>query len=248
MRTILVKIMDFPLLPCYVLSQAIFHVALGYNKILNLTIEKQWNGDDINHRPIDILLSGSDGDFLSAQFSGRFFHDPAPPTGTPGEPYPELWKYEVAEIFFLAPNNQYLEVEVSPYGKHLLILLNGTRNPIKDMLPMKYEANISRASMTWIGQAEIPLSYLPHGVSKLNAFAIHGSGKDRYYEALYPVPAGKYDKPDFHRLEYFKEFAITDLVKNMSLIGTYWDSLGETPSPGDAAEPSLLAHPDPELN
>lgn len=221
--------MKFILLVGYVLSQVDFHVALGENKIMNLTVNQQWNGDAINHRPIEVILSWNNNDtFLSAEFSGRFFHDPAPPTGTPGEPYPELWKYEVAEIFFLAPSNKYLEVEVSPCGQHLLILLDGRRHPIKDMLPMKYDANISRESMTWIGKAEIPLSYLPHKVSKLNAYAIHGTGKDRVYEALYPVPKGKFEEPDFHRLEYFKEFAITDMVKdNLSLIGTYWDSLEE---------------------
>ena len=64
------------------------------------------------------------------------------------------------------------------------------------MLPMKYDANISRESMTWIGKAEIPLSYLPHNVSLMNAYAIHGHGKQRMYEALYPVPTGKYPEPD----------------------------------------------------
>ena len=50
--------------------------------------------------------------------------------------------------------------------------------------------------MTWDGKAEIPLSYLPRGLSKVNAYAIHGHGEDRIYEALYPVPNGKYESPN----------------------------------------------------
>lgn len=33
-------------------------------------------------------------------------------------------------------------------------------------------------------------------VTKFNAYAIHGSGDERMYEALYPTPEGKYENPD----------------------------------------------------
>jgi hypothetical protein len=54
---------------------------------------------------------------------------------------------------------------------------------------------------TWKGSAWIPLEYFPPGVSKFNAYAIHGVGDDRRYEALFPVPG---DFPDFHRLHHFQ--------------------------------------------
>lgn len=39
---------------------------------------------------------------------------------------------------------------------------------------------------TWEGTAYIPYSYFPPLVTKFNAYAIHGEGNSRTYEALYP--------------------------------------------------------------
>lgn len=48
----------------------------------------------------------------------------------------------------------------------------------------------------WFGEAIIPWSYLPPNVCKFNAYAIHGCNSERTYEALYPVPKGKFTQPD----------------------------------------------------
>jgi hypothetical protein len=40
-------------------------------------------------------------------------------------------------------------------------------------------------------------------VTKFNAFALHGSGADRHYEAHTAVTDGTETEPDFHRLQYF---------------------------------------------
>jgi len=45
---------------------------------------------------------------------------------------------------------------------------------------------IKNSDATWEGTAYIPYSYFPPVVTKFNAFAIHGEGRDRTYEALYP--------------------------------------------------------------
>ena len=42
------------------------------------------------------------------------------------------------------------------------------------------------SSGTWQGTGYIPYSYFPPSVTKFNAFAIHGEGTNRIYEALYP--------------------------------------------------------------
>ena len=64
----------------------------------------------------------------------------------------------------------------------------------QDQLSLDYRATIT-GSM-WQGEAIIPSEYIPVGVHKFNAYAIHGSGNDRMYEALYPVSHGKYTQPD----------------------------------------------------
>lgn len=40
----------------------------------------------------------------------------------------------------------------------------------------------------WEGKAYLPWNYFPPCTNKFNAFAIHGSGEERKYEALHPVP------------------------------------------------------------
>ena len=45
------------------------------------------------------------------------------------------------------------------------------------------------------------MDYFPPGVTKFNAYSIHGTDNDRIYEVLFPVP-GPF--PDFHRLELFQ--------------------------------------------
>ena len=59
---------------------------------------------------------------------------------------------------------------------------------------MTYKSHIE--GNKWFGTAWIHGEYFPKHVSKFNAYAIHGSGAKRVYEALYPVPKGKFDSPD----------------------------------------------------
>jgi len=63
---------------------------------------------------------------------------------------------------------------------------------LQDKLDLNYTAEIDDATKTWKGSAIIPLEYFPPEVTKINAYAIHGSGNGRQYEALYPA------SKDFH--------------------------------------------------
>ena len=73
-------------------------------------------------------------------------------------------------------------------------------------------------------QSRLPLALLPGGafahllyvkrlltfiaVTRFNAYALHGSGADRHYEALGTVTDGSLTAPDFHRKEYFTRFDV----------------------------------------
>jgi len=194
--------------------------------MLQLAIDKQWDSRPTGHAPVQLKLTWSPGhDFIKLTVDSPYFNDPTSPDGPVGKPFPKLWDYEVAEIFFLGKDDKYLEVEVGPHGQHLLLLLNGTRNMIKDELPLKYTASIDSTINTWYGEADIPLAYLPYGCDRMNAYAIHGSGEARMYESLYPAQTGQYDNPDFHRLGLFQSFDLQALVKDTSEVGKYWDNL-----------------------
>ncbi|OXB60782.1 UNVERIFIED_CONTAM: hypothetical protein H355_015357, partial [Colinus virginianus] len=80
-------------------------------------------------------------------------------------------------------------------------------------LPLEF--SVTRTESRWKGSARLPWDYFPPGANKFNAFAIHGSGEHRKYEALYPVPRHMLQegqKPDFHRLEFFQELNLKELM------------------------------------
>ena len=117
----------------------------------------------------------------------------------------QLWNYEVVEVFLLGADNHYLEIELGPKGHYLLLQLHGYRNVTQTGLTLEhFSARIDHKQ--WTGNALIPKDYLPHGLAKFNAYAIHGSGAHRRYLSLFPTPYGKYKDPDFHRLDYFRDF------------------------------------------
>lgn len=167
-------------------------------------IRTTWDGLPIDHDPVRIDFVDEGHENILYTIHAPFFDDPPSPGGQPGEPFPGLWDYEVVETFFLGDDGCYLEVEFCPHGQQLVLLLQGRRNCIKEALPLEYSATIDWEQKTWSGLASIPRAYFPPGVTAVNSYAIHGSGERRRYEALYPVLTGRYEQPDFHRLEYFQ--------------------------------------------
>ncbi|KAL9971915.1 hypothetical protein ACROYT_G018138 [Oculina patagonica] len=199
---------------------------MSHCKEFVFSIKTTWNGEPVNHVPVEFKVSAQNETSVRVDVSGPLFNDPGPPPVTSGSPCPELWEYEVAEIFFLGEEEKYLEIELCPHGQHLVLLLNGTRNMFKDKLDLNYTAVKDDVNKTWKGTAIIPLEYFPPGVSKLNAFAIHGSGDKRQYEALYPA-SKEFNTPDFHRLQFFKDFDFKALFPGSwtQPDSTYWTNI-----------------------
>ena len=75
-------------------------------------------------------------------------------------------------------------------------------------LPLEYSATINNSTGTWSGKARIPADYFPPDVTLFNAYAIHGTGDERKYEALYESSG---PQPDFHRLEKFQPIDFSKL-------------------------------------
>jgi len=125
------------------------------------------------------------------------WHGDPPPPGPPG-PCDRLWEHEVVELFLVGPladGPEYLEIELSPHGHHLVLRLHGVRRVVERGLPL--ELMIERvAAGRWEARAAVPSAWLPHPVERLAAFAIHGSGPARRYLASTPLPGAT---PDFHQ-------------------------------------------------
>ena len=135
-------------------------------------------------------------DMLQVQIEAPFYSDKAP-SAPPGS-VPGLWDYEVVELFLLGDKERYLEIELGPHGHHLVLDLQGRRNVLRQGLLLDYEATIIGGR--WRGVANVPRALLPVGLTRCNAYAIHGEGPSRVYLAMAPVPGAA---PDFHRLEHF---------------------------------------------
>ena len=76
-------------------------------------------------------------------------------------------------------------------------------------LPLEYSAQIDKDTGTWTGEARVPMDYFPPDVSLFNAYAIHGTGEGRKYEALYEVSG---PQADFHRIEKFQPADFTEIM------------------------------------
>ncbi|NWS73450.1 CD033 protein, partial [Crotophaga sulcirostris] len=180
---------------------------------MEFAIKHTWDGLPVSHEPVTIVLK-ADSTGLIMEVNAPFFNDPPAPPGEPGKPFSRLWDYEVVETFFLNDRTeQYLEVELCPHGQHLLLLLSGRRRVWKEELALEFE--VTKMKNKWEGKAHLPWNYFPPFTTGFNAFAIHGSGEERKYEALYPVPRPELQegqKPDFHRLEYFKDLNLKALM------------------------------------
>lgn len=194
---------------------------------MKFSIEKLWNSPSItDHRPVEITLSSSnDKDYLIIEIDAPFFNDPAPisSSSTPAS-YPELWNYEVVELFFLSSlTNHYLELEFSPHGYYLILLLTDRRKELKQGLSLSYYKVEHHSLDRWVGRAHIPRSLFPAHVDRFNAYAIHGQGDKRTYESLYPATIDS-EKPDFHRLEFFQSINFQSLLETGEKDGDDWNN------------------------
>ena len=154
----------------------------------------------------------------------RFWNDPARPE-KPAGPLFRLWDYEVVELFLLNDAGLYLEVELGPWGHHLVLLLDNGKD-LRHSLPLDYSVQRGEGG-TWTGRAVIPTAYLPPNISKLNAYAIHGSGDERKYEALYPAEKGVHKAPNFHRLEDFKPIDFRKIAYRPTELSSLWSKAME---------------------
>lgn len=161
-----------------------------------ISINHTWNGMAVDPPECGTVEVAVIADALTVRVEAPFHGDrpPALPAGSTDG----LWEYEVVELFLLGEDDAYLEIEMGPHGHFLVLQLKGARRVVNKGLPIVYSCEIN--GQRWRGTAVVPLSYLPQGADRANAYAIHGHGENRRYLAAFPT-GGKY--PDFHRLSAF---------------------------------------------
>lgn len=147
---------------------------------------------------------------LSYRFDAPF-HGDEPPPG-PSGPTPGLWNHEVVELFLLGEDDHYLELELGPHGHYLALELLGRRQVIREHTGLDYQ--VQHQGARFMGQAEIPLHWLPAGVARLNAYAIFGPAEARQHLAWRGAPG---PRPDFHRLETFGKLGLSGFSSEVTV-------------------------------
>lgn len=165
--------------------------------IRELSIGSTWDAQQVAGKVAKVRLDSARGG-LRVRVDSPFHGDPPPP-GPPGST-PGLWNHEVVELFVAEAEPSgpvhYLEVELSPHGHHLVLRLRGVREVVEQGLDLDYQSHIDTASQRWVGEAILPVGWLPRAPHRMNAFAIHGTGRSRRYLAWSPLPG---PTPDFHQ-------------------------------------------------
>jgi len=162
----------------------------------SLRVAHTWSGEAVPASERAEVRARVEGAWLVIEVDAPFHGDP-PPTAPPG-PTGRLWEHEVVELFLLGADERYLEVELGPHGHHLVLRLHGRRRVEAQGLAIEFVAR--RRGARWSGRARVPAEWLPPGLARCNAYAIHGRGADRRHLAAFPVRG---PEPDFHRLEDF---------------------------------------------
>ncbi len=125
-----------------------------------------------------------------------FYRDPAP-IDSPG-PTMGLWLYEVVELFIAGSDQRYIELEMGPHGHYLMLELEEVRHVVSQPLLQDYRVQVD--ADRWTAEASFVADILPSEPWTVNAYSIHGAGKNRAFQAMIPVPG---EQPDFHRLDVF---------------------------------------------
>lgn len=164
---------------------------------VRLVIDRLWHGAAAlaAERAEVTFALGESG--LRVAITAGFHGDPAP-KAPPGR-CDGLWNHEVVELFLANESGHYLELEFGPHGHYLGLRFVDIRQRQGVVPAIAFRAEI--AGSRWQGWAELPLAVLPSGLTRANAYAVHGQGEGRRYLAAYPVPG---TRPDFHQPQRFR--------------------------------------------
>ena len=162
-----------------------------------LRVATTWDGRLLPDEAVAHVSLSLGPDALRVDVDAPFHRDP-PPSGDPG-PVWKLWEHEVVEVFIAGPGERYTEIEIGPWGHHLVLRLEGRRHIVERMIAL--DLSVDRGAQRWRARASLGVEHLPPGPFTVNAYRIHGEAPERRYLAAFPSQG---ESPDFHRLEAFR--------------------------------------------
>lgn len=181
-----------------ILAMVVSHSAMA-ETANELVIGHTWDGNEL--AAVDkavVNLSWLDNGDLSISVDSPFANDPKPDCDSTS--CWELWNHEVVELFLVnsADPAAYTEIEISPWGNHLVLQLLGSRNVVAKQLPL--ELTVTRSGDRWSAEAVLSQALIPAGALTVNAYRISGTEPNRNYHVMTPMVS---DEPDFHLIDQF---------------------------------------------
>ncbi len=157
-------------------------------------ITRRWDGTECADTRLHGLveLEWTDG----LRLTGRLQQCERVPEAPEGARVPDLWTYDVVECF-LAGDHGYLEVEVGPGGRWLVLGFSAPRVGSDDYATLDPVVRWGENERGWWTSIELPASLVPSGELRANAFVIAG-GEHLAWTA---VPGSR---PDFHQPAAFR--------------------------------------------
>lgn len=189
----------FPIIICSVL--AFLSHKLKAEQMTEFVIGHSWDGVALAERDqARVEVHWLENGDLSIGLDAPFADDPKPSCLKTA--CWELWNFEVVELFLVGGGEPapYTEIEISPWGNHLVLQLLGTRNVIAKELPLQI-VSLERGETRWAAQAVISKELLPKGELKVNAYRVSGVEPNRYYHVMTPMVG---QVPDFHHIDQFE--------------------------------------------
>lgn len=171
--------------------------------MLNLEVERRWNGDDCPDKTIrgEFQVERIDQGLLITAKAPKFSveHQPNVPTGTR---FDGLWEFDVLEIFFVGEGEKYLEIELGTAGHYLVLSFDGIRRRVNDFYDKSFDHNFVRNDDgSTVSTILIPNDILPPVITRANAFVIGG----QEFLAYAQLPG---EKENFHQPQAFPAMTI----------------------------------------
>ncbi len=162
---------------------------------MKTTLKNQWNGAP-SHQTFDYSLRITD---QTLTFDVTFASTAKGlPNSKSGQYTPELWKWDVAELFISNLEGKYLEINLSPTGAYWIQGFLTTRCPDPEFTPSLYNA---RASSEGI---QLSLTALETYLGASSAWRLNVTGilnsPDYIFLSQTPLPGGE---ADFHQPQHF---------------------------------------------
>ena len=133
-----------------------------------------------------------------------------------------LWEYEVIEIFIVGQGGRYLELEIGPWGHHLMLTLNAPREiERRHLIPAQLYCERDAVTqdedipyLTWLSEGLISAEHLPVPYRdqemvpywRVNSFWCFSWDDKRYHCSAYPLPG---ERPDFHQPRHFPQWVLS---------------------------------------